>query len=206
MFKSRIIGLILAFFYKIYASTFRYELVFEDQSDKPIFFNDIFGKRPHENNLLYGFFHQSQIGIVSYFERKNLTVMVSPSRDGEIIATLLNEVGFRLIRGSSSKNPKKTLLKSFKEVNDGYSLGITVDGPRGPAFKPKEGIITISKETGRAIVPISIKASKYYIFDKAWDKTILPYPFSKIQIVVSKIKKYTTLELEEVLGIHKTES
>ncbi len=201
MIKQRIQGLIIAFFYQIYASTFRYNLMFEDESDKKMFFNDVFGKRPHDNNFVYAFYHQAQVGLVSYFSRKNLTVMVSPSRDGEILATILNHLGMRLIRGSSSKKSKNALRESFEEVKNGYSLGLAVDGPRGPAFKPKYGICKISKEINKMIVPVSIKASKYKLVN-SWDKSIIPMPFSKIDIIIGKISFYEIDELEKSLNKH----
>ncbi len=204
MIKQKIIGLLISFFYQVYASTFRYELVFEDENDREIFFRDVYGKRPHEKNLIFGFFHQAQIGLVSYFEKKKLTVLVSPSRDGEILATILDYFGMRLIRGSSNKNPKMALLNSIEEVKNGYSIGIAVDGPRGPAFVPKDGIIRMSQETKRPIVPLTIKASKYYIFSGSWDKSILPYPFSKVSIIVGKIKDHDLDSFQSSLIRHIT--
>jgi len=205
MIKQKIIGLLISFFYQIYAATFRYELIFEDEADKEIFFGDLYGKRPHEKNVLYGFFHQAQIGLVSYFGKKKLTVLVSPSRDGEILATILDYFGMRLIRGSSNKNPKKALLNSIEELKNGYSLGIAVDGPRGPAYVAKDGIIRMSKATNTPIVPLTIKASNSYIFSKAWDKSILPYPFSKVSLIVGKIKMHDLDSFQSSLIKHISE-
>lgn len=204
MIKQKIIGLLLSFFYQVYASTFRYEVIFEDENDRKIFFRDIYGKRPHDANLIFGFFHQAQVGLVSYFEKKKLTVLVSPSRDGEILATILDYFGMRLIRGSSNKNPKQALLNSIKEVKNGYTLGIAVDGPRGPGFVSKDGIIKISQATNRPVVPITIKASRYYLFSNAWDKSILPYPFSKVSIIIGKIKLHDLESFQSSLIKHIT--
>ncbi len=204
MIKQRILGLLISFFYQIYAATFRYELVFEDESDRDIFFRDVYGKRPHESNLIFGFFHQAQIGLVSYFEKKKLTVLVSPSKDGEILATILDYFGMRLIRGSSNKNPKKALLDSIDELNNGYSLGVAVDGPRGPAFSAKDGIIRMSQATKTLIAPLTIKANHYYLFSNAWDKSILPYPFSKVFIIVGKIKYHDLDSFQASLMNHIT--
>ena len=58
-------------------------------------------------------------------------------------------------------------------------MGTPVDGPKGPIFQVKHGMIYISQKSGVPIVPMGVAYSKKWIFNKTWDKFQLPKPFSR---------------------------
>ena len=83
------------------------------------------------------------------------------------------------IRGSSSKDSVKSVKQILKFIKEGFSIGIAVDGPKGPIYKPKSGAVYIAMKTGLPIIPIGGYTDKKWIFKKSWDKFELPKFFSK---------------------------
>ena len=126
----------------------------------------------------------SRIILFSYlFKGWNLAVLVSKSKDGEIIARILQSQGHETIRGSSSRGGLRALAKQIKILKKDQRPGVVIpDGPRGPRHKVQPGIITLAKKTGYPIVPFAYSAKKIKVFS-SWDRFILPYPFTKAKIV-----------------------
>jgi lysophospholipid acyltransferase (LPLAT)-like uncharacterized protein len=120
-------------------------------------------------------------GIMFLSGRKPIAIIVSLSKDGDLISKIIGLLGWYPIRGSSSRGGAKALKKVNEIAGAGYSLGHIVDGPRGPAGEVKPGLFLIARESGMPILPTIISAEKKWIFN-SWDKFIIPKPFSKIII------------------------
>lgn len=197
MLLQKLAGLLAGFLYKTYASTFRYQIEFEDEADRKIFFEDIYhaGANPG-HSLIYACFHQDDLSCIPYFANKNICVLISQSKDGQILASATEYLGYQTIRGSSHRGGVAGLLAGMKKVQDGYKLTIAVDGPKGPIYKVKEGITAISQKLERPIVPLRGLPVKKKVFHKSWNKATLPLPFTKIRIIIGKIGFYSTEELE----------
>ncbi|MCS6860728.1 MAG: DUF374 domain-containing protein [Abditibacteriales bacterium] len=111
--------------------------------------------------------------------------MVSLSRDGEIISRLLWLLGWRSVRGSSHRGGARALREAARVLKDGNLLGVTPDGPRGPARKVQRGTIHLASVTGCPIIPIGTGITSY-VQMKSWDQARLPYPFSTVGICVGE--------------------
>ncbi|MDP7061500.1 MAG: lysophospholipid acyltransferase family protein [Planctomycetota bacterium] len=111
-------------------------------------------------------------------------VVVSLHRDGEMISHIATRLGFKTVRGSTSKGGSKVV----REVLDGSfgldALCITPDGPRGPRFSVAPGVAFLAAQTKRVVVLTGFAASKYWQA-KSWDRMIIPKPFSKVVVVYS---------------------
>ncbi|MEJ5244888.1 MAG: lysophospholipid acyltransferase family protein [Bacteroidota bacterium] len=153
-----------------------------------------------ETPAVFAFWHGEMLPIWKYFSQKieEKFAIVSLSKDGQILAELLEKWNYSLIRGSSSKNSKDVLEKAT-ELAKNASIFITPDGPRGPARKFKNGAAIIAYRSEVPLYLVRAFISGKIIFKKSWDKFILPLPFSKIRIVISE-KYYIPKELtrEEV--------
>jgi lysophospholipid acyltransferase (LPLAT)-like uncharacterized protein len=124
--------------------------------------------------------------IVPYFFRKRgISGLVSPSKDGEILAQIGSGWGFRIFRGSSSHSIVRAWVEMKRELQRGGELIIIPDGPRGPNRELKPGCLKLAQETGALLVPFSFSASKKK-FLNSWDRFLLVYPFSKIVAVYGK--------------------
>lgn len=198
--KQKILGSIASLLFKLLKFTYKYELIFKKDSDKDLFNSIINTKKPDINtNAVIAFFHQDELCMLPYFINKDISILVSLSKDGQIMTEATQRMGFIPVRGSSSRGAVAGLIASIKKVREGYSNAIAVDGPKGPIYKVKDGVIAISDKTNRPIIPLRGYPNKAKIFDKAWNKARLAYPFSKIQIRVGEIKSYTKEELELAL-------
>lgn len=131
---------------------------------------------------IYASWHQRLLpGITFLSSRKPIAVIVSMSKDGDLIAQIIKWLGWRPVRGSSSKGGIKALKELKSLFNNGYSIGHVVDGPRGPFGIVKPGIIMIAGISGMPILPIGISIQKKWTAN-SWDKFLVPKPFSKIII------------------------
>nr|NJM03627.1 DUF374 domain-containing protein [Desulfobacula sp.] len=122
-------------------------------------------------NCIYVFWHQKLFfPTVGFGSLKKKAALVSPSKDGEIMAAVLEKYGYDVIRGSSNERNIQSLIRMIKKLKQGYHLGLAADGPQGPVFRIKPGIVFMAMKTGRKIVPIGGAFKHKYVFQKAWDK------------------------------------
>ncbi|MFH1076460.1 MAG: lysophospholipid acyltransferase family protein [Pseudomonadota bacterium] len=128
--------------------------------------------------VIIAFWH-SRLLMVSYlYQGGNGVVLASKSKDGEIIARISKQQGHLVIRGSTSKGGAHAMIEMINALDGSRFIGITPDGPQGPRYKVKPGIIALAKKTGYVIVPVSYSARRIKVF-KSWDRFLLPYPFTK---------------------------
>lgn len=113
--------------------------------------------------------------------------LASPSKDGELISVPLEKMGYKMIRGSSGKDSVKSLVQIIKLIKtEGYSLGTPLDGPKGPAYEVKPGMIYAAQKSEKQLVLVGGAYSKKWVFSKTWDKFQMPKPFSKVICIVGK--------------------
>jgi hypothetical protein len=118
-----------------------------------------------------------------YVDGPGAAIMVSRSFDGELIAAVLAQFkNFKAVRGGSSKpgqakGGQEALAEMIELSKQGVDLVITPDGPQGPKYQAKRGIIDLAKATGLPIFPVSANCSNYFVA-KSWDQTRLPKPYA----------------------------
>lgn len=142
------------------------------------------GIRPDKPAII-AFWHGFMLPCWKYFSYLEPYAIVSASKDGEILSSLLKLWNFNLIRGSSSKKGKET-LESFANKAKTESVLITPDGPRGPAAKMKPGAIIAAHRSGSPLYLCAVEVSSAKYFRKSWDDFCLPLPFSKIKLKLSE--------------------
>ena len=123
-------------------------------------------------------------------------LMISEHFDGELIARTASFFGFKFIRGSSSKGAIRALKESFKAIDQGLTVAITPDGPRGPRHSIADGIVAIAQKKNLPIVVYRYKASRFWEM-KSWDRFVVPKPFSRLDFYASEPFYVTGLEREE---------
>lgn len=128
--------------------------------------------------IILAFWHGRLLMMPYSYLGNGITILVSTSKDGELIARTVKGFGIESVRGSTSKGWMSGLKGLLKAVRSGRDVAITPDGPRGPGMKAQMGVIQIARATGLPIVPMSFGASRKKTFG-SWDSFILPYPFSK---------------------------
>jgi len=133
-------------------------------------------------SLIYASWHQRFFpGITFFSQRKPIAIMISQSRDGEMIARVVDILGWCPVRGSSTRGGV-TALRQLKDLaRDGYRIGHIVDGPKGPFGQVKPGLLRIAQVAGKPIVPTLTSAEKKWVFN-SWDRFMVPKPFSRVVI------------------------
>ena len=131
--------------------------------------------------IVFAGLHEGMMLLPHHFrDRRGGLVMVSSSRDGDLIADTIERYGLRAVRGSSGRRGGGALQEMIEGLEkNAVSAGIIVDGPKGPPLVAKAGAIVIARATGLPIVP-GAWWSKPILHVGSWDRTIVPLPFSRI--------------------------
>jgi lysophospholipid acyltransferase (LPLAT)-like uncharacterized protein len=131
--------------------------------------------------------HRCAIYLLHKYGPLHPMVLLSPSRDGDLLADFAKKVGAIPSRGSSSRGGKEGANRLVKFLESGGRVVATVaDGPQGPALRAKPGLVRIAQKSSVHLMPLTWSATRVWMFAKAWDKTIIPKPFSKIVIHASQ--------------------
>ena len=131
--------------------------------------------------VIYMIWHRDQIALLLLHKHGNVGAMISKSTDGQLIAGPITLLGYKPIRGSSSKGGSSALRNLIKHLKT-YSATITPDGPRGPRYSIKDGILTAAYLSKRPIVPVALDVSREWVFN-SWDKFRVPKPFAKANVM-----------------------
>lgn len=135
-----------------------------------------------EGPVIYAFWHRYQI-LMAYEKRGcGALVLVSRSRDGELIARVVERFGLRTARGSSSRGGGTALRELLDGVRSGRSAAFTPDGPRGPFRSVQPGVLALAEKTGAPIVPLAWAGSRVKELS-SWDRFLIPLPFGRYEVV-----------------------
>jgi hypothetical protein len=105
-------------------------------------------------------------------------VLISPHRDGRLIAETMAHFGAETITGSSSKGGTAALRALLRSLESGISVGITPDGPRGPRMRASPGLVTVARRAGVPIVPLTYAVRRRRVLG-SWDRFVVPLPFNR---------------------------
>ncbi len=146
----------------------------------PVHFDNI-----SENEKCVVAFWHGKMFLGWYLQKnKNFSALVSLSKDGDLLASLLSKWGFKVARGSSHIGGKEALEIMINQVREGASIAITPDGSKGPARKMKAGAVVLAKKCGIKLFAVGI-GYKNRVTLRSWDSFEIPLPFSKAIAVYS---------------------
>ncbi len=134
--------------------------------------------------IIFAHFHGDEISLLQLIGRYRIATMSSKSKDGEMMSALIHLMGGATSRGSSSRGAVealKGLVKLMKK--DRHNASMAVDGPRGPIYKVKPGVFEVSRLVDGYIYYGGVHCDRAFHFPKSWNKTFLPKPFAKIDIL-----------------------
>ena len=133
---------------------------------------------------VYVTWHQRLFNLFFIKYRRPLTIMISRSRDGDMVSAVAEKFGFDTVRGSSSRGGATAMYQLIDKIrkNSSTSAGMLGDGPRGPARKLKLGTLKIAQETGIPVLPF-VYSAKYHKLFASWDRFMLPLPFSPVVVI-----------------------
>ncbi len=140
------------------------------------------------NNITCGVahWHGDELALLPRFGHMALTILVSQSKDGELMAKGAQALGYRVTRGSSTRGAVGGLLALIKAAREGRTVVLAVDGPNGPRGVCKPGIVRVVQKAGVPLLPVGVAGSRRLVFHKSWNRAYLPLPFSRQVIYVDK--------------------
>lgn len=139
------------------------------------------GKRP-----VLVLWHDSLLPLSFSHYKDSLATIASDSKDGDLIAYILEKWGFMPARGSSTRGGIKAAMKLVKLCkSNNIPAAITVDGPKGPRHEVKSGAVFIAKCLDNEIYAVTLKTDRFIRFN-SWDKFIFPKPFAKVEVWYSE--------------------
>lgn len=147
---------------------------------------------------IYGHWHGDELILIGAHVGSGMAILVSRSRDGELLHTVMRLFGFRVVRGSSSRGGVgglKGLLDAVQKEKRSASLA--VDGPHGPIYQVKPGIIRLAQQTQCPLIVGAAAARRRFVFKRAWNRCYLPLPFTKCVIAYGKPMKIPARLTEE---------
>lgn len=140
--------------------------------------------------IVFSSWHQRFFGgfYLPYLLNLQIAIMISQSRDGDFVSDIVSKIGWRPVRGSSSRGGRKALMKLVESMRRSPLGGHIVDGPNGPPEIIKPGLISLAQQSGAAVLPVYVSYEKPFIFN-SWDRFMIPKPFSRVLVRMGKISR-----------------
>ena len=83
--------------------------------------------------------HEALLPLLWHHRRQAIAIVVSEARDGQYLADFAASLGYRTVRGSSTRGAARALLGAVRELQAGHAVAFTPDGPAGPAAGAEAG-------------------------------------------------------------------
>lgn len=176
---TKIIAQFIYFAIRLLNLTYRYEFIGLENKEKARATN------PYKT-FAYALWHQNLIGALFSHIGEKFTMVISESKDGELVAVACEKFGHKPARGSSTRGGKRAMIEIVKYMKQGYPGAMAVDGPKGPSHIVKPGVIEMARICQCPILPLSPFAVNAWVTEKSWDQFRIPKPFSKIIIVIGE--------------------
>ena len=129
--------------------------------------------------FILAFWHGRLLMIPMAWQRlAPMHMLISAHRDGRIIADAVTYFGVDSIAGSTRRGGSSALRQMLKQLAAGDCVGITPDGPRGPAMQASLGIVNVARLARVPIVPVVFATSRCRVL-RSWDRFHLAKPFGR---------------------------
>lgn len=134
--------------------------------------------------IIFVLWHGDMLPLLYLHRREGVSVLISEHRDGELIARIAESLGFRTVRGSTSRGAARALAGMLRELEDGHDVAVTPDGPRGPARRFAPGALIAAQRARASVIAVGMSAKSAWRL-KSWDRFIIPKPFARVNVVYS---------------------
>lgn len=134
--------------------------------------------------VIFSLWHGHLLPLLYHHRDQGVVILISEHADGEIIARIATSLGYRTVRGSTSRGAARALLGLARVVTDGGTLAVTPDGPRGPAKSFAPGVAIVAQRTRAPVIGASASATWAWRL-KTWDRFLVPLPFATVRVAYS---------------------
>lgn len=102
----------------------------------------------------------------------------------EIGLKTLRSLGFDVLDASLGKQ-SAGVLNFIKKIQGGTPAIVAPDGPHGPIYEAKPGVMYMAAKASSVVVPIGASFSRRVVGSN-WDDFALPLPFSRVAFVIGE--------------------
>lgn len=141
--------------------------------------DELFRRWEAGEQVIVAFWHNRAVMMPIAYRGKKLCILNSQHRDGEIATRALARWGIHSVRGSATRGGVGGFMQQVNAYRRGYDLAVVPDGPRGPRYVVKPGVIHLARATHTPIIPVTYAASRTRRL-RSWDRLIIPLPFSRV--------------------------
>ena len=135
-----------------------------------------------EGGKILCLWHSRTIPPMARYRDRGWAILISLSRDGDLIWRILETLGYSALRGSTGPSGARVLASCIKLLRNGKVVTVTPDGPRGPSGVLQMGVVTMARKSGCPLVPLGSSARRR-ITMRSWDRFMIPLPFSRASIL-----------------------
>ena len=128
--------------------------------------------------IIIPFWHDQLFLLVFGYPGKRAKLLISASKDGELLARTMKYFDHDTVRGSSSRGGRAAFKKMLDLCQEKVDIVLTPDGPKGPRHELKDGVIQLARMSGRPVIPMAFVCDRGHRF-KSWDRFLFPYPFGR---------------------------
>lgn len=177
MFRQHVLPFLVWAFYRMLSLSWRKVLV-----EPPAMQLALAQRKP----FILAHWHGDELSVIHLVKRYKLATMTSTSRDGELMGQVLRRLGAKTAPGSSTRGGIQALKGLVRLCRQGYPTSMAVDGPKGPIHQIKPGVFQLSHLAEAPIFALGVAYRRGFVFEKSWNKTYLPWPFTKVVMVFSE--------------------
>ncbi|MEP7345857.1 MAG: lysophospholipid acyltransferase family protein, partial [Gemmatimonadaceae bacterium] len=124
--------------------------------------------------------------LIWYWRGRSIRALISTHSDGEIIARIVESIGYRTARGSSSRDGTRALRDLIGALRENQTIAVTPDGPRGPRHVFAAGVLAAAQRTGAPIILGRAVADRAWVL-RSWDRFVIPKPFARVELFHSPL-------------------
>ena len=140
------------------------------------------GQAGNGNGVVFITWHDLTFMPLHLFRHKNIGVMMSHSRAGQIQAAFFRLHGWPTVWGSTKKREGiRALREVLRLLREGQSFAFTPDGPKGPRHHAQPGAIYLASQAPAVLMPLGVAATSSWHLP-TWDKYLIPKPFARVHI------------------------
>jgi len=140
--------------------------------------------RRERRPIVFALWHGDMLPLLYHHRNEGVAVLISEHRDGELIARTAQSLGFRTVRGSTSRGASRALVSLARELDAGHDVAITPDGPRGPARSFAPGALIAARRANAPVIAVAVAVDSAWRLG-TWDRFKIPKPFSHVRIAYS---------------------
>lgn len=131
--------------------------------------------------FVFALWHRTLVPLLWWHRAQEVTLLVSRHADGGLVADAAQALGYRVVRGSSTRGGAAGLRSLLRVLGRGRAAAVTPDGPRGPAGVVKPGVVAAARRSGAPILPVTAAADRAWRV-RSWDGLAIPRPFARVRV------------------------